>query len=107
MRTHHLSIVQAQLTSAERAILGAFRDSDVMLELYLASECSSRDPARPHLEEIRPWVLSATNESALVAADRAEHPNTEVQVPQLRAGAMTVQPPVVVAGTEMLSAQAA
>ena len=52
-------------------------------------------------------MLSATNESALVAADRAENPNTEVQVPQLRAGAMTVQPPVVVAGTEMLSAQAA
>lgn len=53
MRTHYLAIVQAQLTSAERAILGAFRDSYVMLELYLASECSSRDPARPHLEEIQ------------------------------------------------------
>lgn len=38
-----MSFVQAQGWGAERAILSTFRDSEVMLELYLASECSSRN----------------------------------------------------------------
>ena len=34
-------------------ILRAFRDPEDMLNLYLASECSSRNLATPHLEELQ------------------------------------------------------
>ena len=56
--TIHLFFVQAQGLSAERAILRTFCDSEVMLELYLASECSSRDlvGGLPHLRSEQVWL---------------------------------------------------
>ena len=62
--THHLSIVQTQLTSAERAVLRAFLNSEIMLELYLASECSSRDVATPTWMSYRPGLLKYVSRSA-------------------------------------------
>ena len=55
--TAHPPFIQDRGSSAERAILGAFRDAEGVRELYLASECSSRDLVAelPHLRHEQVW----------------------------------------------------